>query len=809
MRGKRLPLRLRISLAIFTLTLAATVTCVASETVLHSFRPNGRDGTSPQAGLIADAAGNRYGTTNQGGKYNYGTVFVLSPNGRGGWTQKVLHNFWNNGTDGIYPYAALILDGAGNLYGTTSGGGDYFGGTVFEITPDGSGGWTEKKLYNFRNDGLDGTTPYGSLIFDAAGNLYGTTSQGGDYGSGTVFELTPNGSGGWTEKKLHNFSFFYGTTDGNSPQSSLIFDRAGNLYGTTSQGGDFKVGTVFELSPNGSGGWTETKLHSFRNNGADGTAPYGSLIFDAAGKLYGTTSQGGDFSVGTVFELAPNGSGGWTETKLHNFGLYGTDGANPNASLIFDAGGNLYGTTAGGGGQQAGIVFELMPNGSGGWTETKLHTFNNDGRDGAYPYGSLTLDGAGNLYSTTYFGGSFSGGTVFEISPVEGGGWNETVLYSFNFDGQDGASPYLANLVSDVAGNLYGTTGSGGAYNAGILFELTPDGGGGWIEKIVHNFKNNNLDGGYPYGKLIFDAAGNLYGTTLEGGPPPGNGTVYELSPAQGGGWNEKILHGFGNGTDGGFPFGGVIFDKFGNLYGTTYQGGDYGRGTVFEMTPNGSGGWIEKKLHNFNPNNNDGLGPFAGLVLDNSGNLYGTTGFGGHQQGGTVFEVSPNGSGGWTEKKLHNFNLAGDGFFPYAGLILDAANNLYGTTEAGGYYGQGIVFQLTPNGSGGWAEQVLHNFGNGFDGVLLQGGLVFDTAGNLYGTTNGGGDYGAGTVFELTPIQGGLWIETKLHNFFNNGTDGMNPQSGLIFDTSGSNLYGTTGAGGSYNFGTVFEITP
>ena len=341
-------------------------------------------------------------------------------------TEKKLHNFGINGTDGVYPQAGLIFDAAGNLYGTTADGGDYGVGTVFELTPNGSGGWTEKKLHNFGINSADGNSPSASLIFDAAGNLYGTTQYGGDFpcdllGCGTVFELTPDGSGGWTEKKLHNFGI--NEKDGIYPRAGLIFDGAGNLYGTTYQGGSGPCssgcGTVFELTPTDDGGWTEKKLHSFGLNSKDGIYPFAGLVFDAAGNLYGTTYQGGDFTCGdsgcgTVFELTRTG-GRWLEKKLHNFGN-GTDGANPYAGLTFDAAGNLYGTTAQGGDYNNGTVFELTPNGSGGWTERKLHNFGINNKDATLPQAGLIFDDAGNLYGTTAEGGDDSGGTVFEIT---------------------------------------------------------------------------------------------------------------------------------------------------------------------------------------------------------------------------------------------------------------------------------------------------------------------------------------------------------------------------------------------------------
>ncbi len=259
--------------------------------------------------MIIDAAGNLYGTTEYGGDYSCGgpgcgTVFELMPTEGGGWTEKKLHNF-GNGTDGVFPLADLNLDVAGNLYGTTYGGGglcSYGCGTVFELTPNGNGNWTEKVLHSFNDNGTDGDLPYAGLIFDAAGNLYGTTVAGGSSYAGTVFELTPHGNGNWTEKVLHSFSNV--GTDGASPFAGLIFDAAGNLYGTTTYGGNHP-GTVFELTPTGGGDWTEKVLHSFSNVGTDGAYPYGGLIFDAAGNLYGTTYLGGTYNYGTVFEVTP------------------------------------------------------------------------------------------------------------------------------------------------------------------------------------------------------------------------------------------------------------------------------------------------------------------------------------------------------------------------------------------------------------------------------------------------------------------------------------------------------------------------
>src|ERR1035437_5793432 len=388
--------------------------------------------------------------------------------------ETVLHNFDNNGTDGAYPYAGLVFDTAGNLYGTTYAGGSYGVGTVFELTPNGSGGWTEKVLHSF-GSGTDGGNPRAGLIFDAAkSNLYGTTPAGGTHTFGTVFELSPNGSGGWTERVLYSFCSQTSCTDGETPQAGLIFDAAGNLYSTTYQGGTYSGGTAFELSPQAGGGWTEQVLHSF-GNGVEGIYPYASLVFDTAGNLYGTTYTGGENN-GTVFELTPTTGGGWTEQTLTNF--LGSYGLYLSAGLIIDVADNLYGTTPEGGSSRncgttaCGTVFELSPNGSGGWTEQSLHNFDNNGTDGAHPYDSLKFDSAGNLYGTTYAGGSYGVGMVFELTPQAGRCCTENVLHSFISNGTDGAYPY-AGLIFDTVGNLYGTTYYGGTYGGGTVFELT------------------------------------------------------------------------------------------------------------------------------------------------------------------------------------------------------------------------------------------------------------------------------------------------------------------------------------------------
>jgi uncharacterized repeat protein (TIGR03803 family) len=410
MPGKKLSLALTVLSTMLISTLLVAGADAQTESVLHTFNNNGKDGVAPVAGLIFDASGNLYGTTLMGGAHNVGTVFELIPKAGGGWMPRVLHSFNNDGKDGYSPLAGLVSDSAGNLYGTTSQGGPKNGGVVFELSPNSGGGWTEKLLHAFNNNvPTFGSFPSASLIFDVSGNLYGTARYGGTHGSGAVFELMPNGSGGWTVKLLHSFNNLSG--DGIQPEASLIFDGAGNLYGTTSSGGS--GGTVFELTPAAGGTWTETLLHDF-GNGQDGYTPLAGVIRDAAGNLYGTTEFGGTLSFGIVFELTPTAGGTWTETVLHNFGNNTTDGGFSSVGLVADSAGNLYGATQKGGSLGLGTVFKLTLAG-GNWTETVVHNFGGF-KDGQSPQGTLVFDAVGNLYGTTYDGG-VSWGTVFEITP--------------------------------------------------------------------------------------------------------------------------------------------------------------------------------------------------------------------------------------------------------------------------------------------------------------------------------------------------------------------------------------------------------
>lgn len=386
----------------------------------------------------------------------------------------------------------------------------------------------ESVLYSFPG-GHNGSQPYGSLVFDSAGNLYGTTWEGGQYGYGSVFKLAPLAGGLWQESLIYSFK---GGKDSGFPWAGVTIDSEGNLFGTTTDDSGFHgSGTVFELTPASSGSWQETILYRFRG-GEDGGVPYGRLVLDPAGNLYGTTFEGGSVTIctgsasgcGVVFELSHAAGGNWKEHVLYAF-KGGNDGAFPEAGIVFDHAGNIYGSTGAGGGSRncgtgCGTVFELARS-ANGWKESVLHAFDL-GPTGGTSNAPLVVDSVGNLYGTTEAGGIVSGncgaggcGVVFELSPDSGGQWSETVLHSFMGGFNDGSNPAEGGLIIDEAGNLYGTTAFGGVLDAGVVYGLSAS--TSWNETLLHVFTAGN-DGQYPFAAPVLDNAGNFYGTTTDGG---------------------------------------------------------------------------------------------------------------------------------------------------------------------------------------------------------------------------------------------------------------------------------------------------
>jgi hypothetical protein len=405
----------------------------SKEKVIYSFQ-GGTDGTSPLSDLILDSAGNLYGTTGTGGSgkacgnSGCGTVFELMRT-QGGWKEQVLYRFAGD-SDGAGPVAGLIFDAAGNLYGTTTGGGNggYAFGTVFKLTPNSKGGWTHNIIYTFDFSGSAGIEPASDLALDAQGNLYGTTPHGAIEtcnnfdGCGAVFELTPLQNGTWMETTIHQFS---GSPDGALPSSGLILDSAGNFYGMTQYGGTGRCasnrntgcGTIYKLTSDSHGGWTETVVYNFAFGGGFGIFPLGGLILDEAGDLFATSQAGGD-GLGIVFQLHDSQKVGWQQNVLHRFFGAPLDGRLP-LGLVENLRGDLFGVTEGGGAHQGGMVFELEH--AKGGKEEILHSFAGP-PDGANPVAGLVRGSHGHMYGTTRYGGTATAcsggcGTVYEAVP--------------------------------------------------------------------------------------------------------------------------------------------------------------------------------------------------------------------------------------------------------------------------------------------------------------------------------------------------------------------------------------------------------
>jgi len=449
-----------------------------------------------------------------------------------------------------------------------------------------------------------------------------------------IFALSVPASAEWKEKVLYSFQ---GIPDGSFPGGGVVFDKAGKLYGVATEGGSgacapAQCGIVYQLSPpeQKGGAWTETVLYVFKGQKyGDGSSPAGTLLIDGSGNLYGGTGYGGTgpcmllggtVGCGTVFELSPpkEKGGAWTEKVLYSF-KGGKDGQLAAETLTFDANGNIYGATTYGGGygscnapyyQHCGTVYELSPpkTQGGKWTEKVLYSFkgvkdSQQSGDGANPNGGLVFDDNGALYGTTYFGGN--------------------------------------NVKGECEGGVGGT-------GCGIVFSLTPPSqvGGKWTEKLLHSFDAE--DGANSDAGVVFDGSGNLYGTTASG-PPNGFGLVFELKKpsAKVHSWTETVLCLFNDGSSGGYPIAGLLFDASGDLYGTA-SGGDQFRGDVFRLKPSAKSGdaWRLELLYGFTGSPDSGH-PAASLVFDKSGNLNGTSQWGGTGQScqggcGTVYEVSP-----------------------------------------------------------------------------------------------------------------------------------------------------------------------
>jgi uncharacterized repeat protein (TIGR03803 family) len=382
--------------------------------------------------------------------------------------------------------------------------------------------------------------------------------------------------------------------------------------------------------------------------------------------------------------------------------------------------------------------------------EKVLYAFTGAG-DGGGPNGAVTLDGSGNIFGTTHFGGITSCGgnvgggcgVVFELSP-NNSSWKESALYAFS-DGSDGGFPN-AGVVLDANGNLFGTASTGGNFQCsigcGVVYELVKS--SKWSESVLHAFTGS--DGQYPNAVLLQGRNNAFYSTTWFGGST-GNGTVFSLTPSSSS-WTETILYSFSGTADGSAPAAGVIADAKGNLYGTTYKFDGDNDGVAYELQKRSHGSWKDRVLYSFT-GQGGGEDPYAGLLMASKRKLYGTTIEGGSNGAGAAFELRREAHGSWTEHDLHVFGGAGDGGTPYGGLVADTAGNLFGTTLFGGANNAGTIYELSATRGGRWKERIVYSFTGGADGGNPGGTLTIDSGGNLYGTA-GGGQNGSGVIFEI-----------------------------------------------------------
>jgi uncharacterized repeat protein (TIGR03803 family) len=635
-----------------------------------------------------------------------------------------------------------------------------------------------------------------SSLIKAQDVLVGLTSNGGPEGKGTAFSIKTNGS---------NFSVIQGFADwGKNPNGDLLLDTDGNFYGMTSTGGTFGyAGTIFKMTPKG-----EMTILKQLNGVSEGSYPHGELVKGPDGNFYGMTRNGGANTYGTIFKMTP--SGDYTVLKSFN---YATDGTNPYGHLVLGKDGNFYGINYGGGANGAGTIFKFTPGGN----FTVLHAMNKT-TDGGNSYGSLTEGKDGNLYGITYSGGTYGYGTIFKIS--KSGGSTFKVLRHLN--ATDGTYSQ-SDLIQAKDGNFYGMCYGGGANNNGTIFKITPDG-----KYTVLKSLSSPKDGSFPYGNLMQNSDGFLYGMARSGGANNA-GTIFKISTSG----SFSVIHSLIGATEGSTPNGGLVKGKDGNLYGMTYSDGPYKSGTVFKVTTAGK----LTVLAAFD-GSAKGSAPYESLIKGADSAYYGTTSAGGKYSYGTIFKIC----GGITTV-LHSFDRNTDGGRPKGSLVLASNGSFYGTTTEGGSKGYGTIFKITPGGT----FSVIYNVAPG-DGSNIQGSLLQAKDGFLYGMSNTGGPKSGGTIFKVSlsgsfstvysfeyakegsGTEGDL-IQASDGNFYgmtaNNahvfkltpkgeltllhtfivGTEGNYPLGSLIEGKDG-NLYGTTSNGGANGAGTIFKMT-
>jgi uncharacterized repeat protein (TIGR03803 family) len=680
---------------------------------LHQFLGQPSDGGQSVASL-AESGGVLYGTTASGGSAKGGTAFKLNRDGSG---YAVLHNFGATAEDGKDLQAGILVGSDGKLYGGTRLGGTFGAGTLYKMDSDGS---NYSVFYNFSGSS-DGQQARGTLI-EVANRLYGTTSNAGDGGAGTVFAVNKDGS---DFAVLHTFGG--GPVDGANSWSGLMHGADGALYGTTIAGGSSGKGIIFKINTDGSG--YEVIRHFGGAN--DGQEPWAGVLEGADGKLYGAANTGGLHMNGVVFRLNKDGS---NYEILHHFDGGIGEGYRPQGTLVRSADGAVYGTTREGGIDNSGIVYKLQPDGS---AFTTLHDFSGCGGDGMRSSSALLAASDGYFYGTTLQGGASEYGVIFKMRPD---GSNYQLLHSFRANPEDGINPY-EGLSEGPDGMLYGSTRfGGGPDDAGTIFKINKDGSG---YEVIHRFTKTLGTAYWPAGEILVGSDGKLYSRSLAGGQSD-VATVFRLNRD---GSNFEIVH--EGSLDGGnefYAYGGLIEASDGRVYGNSIGDGDQGGGAVFGMNKDGSN---FKILHAFTTTGTDGKYPEGGVVEGSDGVLYGTTSSGGDFDWGALFKINKDGSG---YTILHSFK-AGNGaaYYPVANLHEGPGGTLFGVTYFGGSDESGTIYTFNPAGGG---VTILHSF---VDAQLAGGNpnatLIRGPDGGIYGTAVFLGQYGCGSIFRIAPI--------------------------------------------------------
>ena len=773
------------------------VTSSGSGGFVHVFT-GGDDGENPIGGVVAGSDDKFYGVTNSGPPNNRSMVFQISSIGSNGWRYQ-----FTGGADGDQPQAELMLGIDGNLYGTTSVGGAFGNGTIFKITQSGS----LTTLYSF-SGATDGKTPLATLLQGHDGTIYGTTSDGGAFGKGTLFKLTSNNS----LTTLFSFDGFSGA----NPSSRLVWGNDGNLYGTTPYGGAFGFGTVFKISPKGQ----MTILYSF--NTTDGANPQSGLIQGSDGCFYGSTEYGGDNNLGTYFRITPKGQ----LTTIYIGGNYPM-ASNPASGLIIGNDNYFYGMINR---YNYNSVFKAPPvssiiafkYNSGALFNYQINATNNPSFYDATNLAAigLTINSVTGLISGTLaeVNGTFNSvitavnasgsGTAplsitvlhlpvitsgSSVTSVDGAAFSYQITANFNPTSYN-ASGLPSGLFIDQHNGLISGVASAGIYNATVTAinvggtTSTPltivvsgsppvfnNGGGIGAFTTLYSFSGTNAAASTSSFVQGLDGYYGTYGGNNGLFP---NGAVFKIDFSG----SMKPVYTFSGGHDGRLPVGGVVAGDSNDFYGATSAGGDFNQGTIFQISSSGSSGWRYSFTGGL-----DGQSP-TGLTRGIDGNFYGTTLWGGSNNLGTIFKIDSSGS----FTTLHSFTggLDGNGS---GSLASGSDGTLYGTTSGGGAYGLGTVYKITTDS----VFTTLYQF-DGLSGSQPFTGLIFGLDGDLYGTTTWGGANGLGTVYKIS-TNGRMII---LHSF--NNRDGAYPMDRLVQGSDG-NFYGTTW-GGNCNF---FEITP